>query len=247
MERAWPIGYYLHDTAQTVKSLQGEAAKRMRVHLFRPITGRMAAALLLCGAASAAAAQDTPAPRSTSLGAGYEWTDVKYAVKSAEDSIDGYKIEAGLGVLDWLHLYGEYFDGDYAFNNSDLTGFHAGFGFNFAFAGSWDVVARVAYVDTEIDGVSPSGSNFVLDDDGYAFEGLVRGMVSDRTEINVGYLYTDLDESGNSNSDVTIGINFDVTDWATVKARGIVFGNDTGVEFGVRFYVGDELFGSSDD
>jgi len=204
----------------------------------------MAAALLICLASAfpKAVAQDRPAPRYTYLGAGYEWTDVKYAVKSPEDSIDGYKIEAGLAVLDWLHLYGEYFDGDFSFNNSDATGFHAGIGFNFAFAGSWDIVARAALVDTEVEGTSPNGANFLLDDDGYAFEGLLRGMVSDRTEINVGYLYTDLDESGNSNSDVTVGINFDVTDYATLKARGIVFGNDTGVELGVRFYVGDSLF-----
>ena len=211
-------------------------------NLIRPNVGRMAAALLIYALSLVAAAQDVPDLRYTYLGAGYEWTDVKYAVKAPEDSIDGYKIEGSLGILDWLHVYGEYFDGDFSFNNSDATGFHAGVGFNFGIVGPWDLVARAAIVDVEIEGIGPTGSSFLLDDDGYTLEGMLRGMVSDRTEINVGYVYTDLDESGNGNRDVTIGLNFDVTDYATLKARGIVFGSDTGVELGVRFYIGDSIF-----
>lgn len=214
----------------------------MSLNLFRAGAGRIAAALIIGSTALPAAAQDAPDPRYTYLGAGYEWTDVKYAIKSPADSFDGYKLEGSLGILDWLHLYGEYFDGDFDFQNSDATGFHAGVGFNFNFAGSWDIVGRAAFVDVEVEGLNPNGTNFSLDDDGYALEGMLRGMVSDRTEINFGYIYTDLDESGNSNSDVTVGINFDVTNFATLKARGIVFGNDTGLEFGVRFYVGDSIF-----
>jgi len=238
---------------------------------FRSRRGRLDAALAAvtaCCLAGPAFAEDGDAgPRYTYLGAGYEWTDVKYAVRADGASHEGFKIEGSLGITDWLHVYGEYFGGeldDYAlgateirqvqFTDIDSTAFHVGLGLAYALTPGWDAVLRIAYVDSELDGtertldieqdppVELMRGPLTIDDDGYQFQGLVRGMISERTEVNFGYAYTEFDSADISNADVTVGLLYGVSDAIQLKARGIVFDDDTGLELGIRVNLGGPLF-----
>lgn len=231
------------------------------IHDFRSRRGRLGAALGLVAACTAAGTAwadeaEQEGPSYTYLGLGYEWTDVKYAVRADGAAHSGYKLEASVGLTRWLHVYGEYFDGDFddyslasgdAFTGIDSTAFHVGVGFAYPITPAWDAVLRVAYVDSELSGaLAPTGgglvTGLVLDDDGYQFEGLVRGIISERAEVNFGFSYTEFDSSDISNSDVTVALLYGLTDTVQLKARGIIFDNDTGLELGVRVTFGDSLF-----
>lgn len=203
--------------------------------------------LALAGALMGASghAAEGAGPKNSYFGAGYEWTDVKYAVKESGEKHDGYKIEGSLGLFDWLHVYGEAFDGDFSGTLVDggpsedvkTKGFHLGLGVSYPLTDSWDAVLRAAYVDVE-----QSSRSLTIDDDGYMVEGMVRAMASDRAEIFVGYSYTDIDESDIDNRDAFVGLVYSLSDIIALKAKGIVFDDDTGFELGVRVYFGDSLF-----
>ena len=57
-------------------------------------------------------------PSYTYLGVSYEKTDVKNGIDPSSDArfnngeLEGYNIDASLGILNWLHVAGQYFDGD---------------------------------------------------------------------------------------------------------------------------------------
>ena len=60
-------------------------------------------------------------------------------------------------------------------------------------------------------------------------------------EIEAGYRYSDLGDSDIGNSDVLLGLGYHVTDYLTLRVRGIVFDNDTGLELSARLYFGSFL------
>ena len=213
--------------------------------------------------ASAPVRAEGPGPDYTYLGASYEWTDVKYGVNPSVDdrynngSIEGYNIDASLGVLGWLHVLGQYFDGECIpcgtdsngdVFDQDFEGYQLGLGVNIGFdTVGWndrtDLVLRGYYVDVEQSNLNPD-SQPTVSGDGWAAEGLIRSQLTPRAEFEVGYAYQDV---GNvKNSDVTIGLNYRVGWGFALLAKGIIFDNDTGFELGVRWYFGDMLFGGRD-
>jgi len=213
--------------------------------------------------ASAAVRAEGPGPDYTYLGASYEWTDVKYGVNPSVDdrynngSLEGYNVEASLGVLSWMHILGEYFDGDCipcgtdsngAVYDQDFTGYQLGLGINLGFDTiGWndrtDFVLRGYYVDVEQSNLNPDSAPSVSGD-GWAIAGLIRSQLTPRTEFEVGYAYQDVDTV--KNADVTVGLNYRVGWGFALLAKGIIFDNDTGFELGVRWYFGDMLFGGRD-
>lgn len=228
-------------------------------HDFRSRRGRLGPALalgLLVAAPVGAQDEEDAGPEYTFVDLGYEWVDVKYAVRAPGARHSGVKIGGSLGITDWLHVYGEYFDGDFddytlasgdGFSDIDSTAFHVGVGLAYPLTSTWDAVLRVAYVDSELEGaVIPAAggpvAGLAVDDDGYQVEGLVRGIISDRAEVNFGYAYTEFDSSDISNADVTVALFYSLTDLIQVKARGVIFDNDTGLELGVRVRLGDSVF-----
>jgi len=214
--------------------------------------------------ASAAARAEGPGPAYTYIGGSYEWTDVKYGVNPSADerynngTIEGYNVDASLGVLSWLHLLGQYFDGDCTGCGTNIDGstydqgfkgFKLGAGVNIGFDTiGWndrtDLVLRAFYVDVEQSDLNPGSNPPTLSGDGWAGEGSIRSQISPRADFEVGYAYQDVGSV--KNADVFIGLNYRVGWGFALLARGIIFDDDTGFELGARWYFGDLVFGGRD-
>lgn len=225
----------------------------------------MAAAVVLAASilASGPTRAEGPGPGYTYLGVSYEWTDVKYGVNPSADerynngTIEGYNVDASLGLLSWLHILGQYFDGDCvncgtAASGSSFDqgfkGYKLGGGLNIGFETiGWndrtDLVLRGYYVDVEQSNLNP-GNPPTLTGDGWAGEGLIRSQISPRADLEVGFAYQEVGSV--KNTDAIVGLNYRVAWGLSLLARGIVFDDDTGFELGVRWYFGDLLFGGRD-
>jgi opacity protein-like surface antigen len=224
------------------------------------IAGGVLAALLT--ATTAAAAEDwSGGPRYSYFDAGYQWVDSLYAIKQEGGQHEGYKLAGSVGLADFdrfgVHLFGEFFDGDFSGvrttcdSGQGSTSFSAdrdsqaiagGLGGNFALAESTDLVVRVAYVDiTEFETPNNLCQLVSGDDSGYFGEAMVRSELSENVEIEAGFRYSDLDDSNVSDNEVLLGLGYHLTDYLTIRARGIVFDDDTGIEIGARLYFGSFL------
>lgn len=201
---------------------------------------------------STGTAQDTQGPRYTYLGAGYEWTDTKCAITPAQDRIEAYTVEGSVGIFSFLHLLGEYSDGDsdFVFDSDpnvapnpeiskelDFRCYRVGLGTSYGLSDTIDIVGRAYYVDAEIDDGQTSDT---LDDDGYEVQAQVRIMASEKTEVHVGFSYTDISDV--DDRDVRVGLLYNVTPMVALSFGGVVFDDDTGFNAGVRVYLGDHLF-----
>ena len=85
--------------------------------------------------------------------------------------------------------------------------------------------------DVRVEGARASGGRVV----GPEVEGLIRGSLSEQIELEAGYRYTDLSDSDIDNRDAIIGLAYLFNDQLTLRVRGVVFDDDTGIELGVRF------------
>lgn len=238
-------------------------AGRRRVLATLPL---LASPLLVLGAGTASAYEGDPAY--TYVGAGYLWNDVNYAVKQDGGEHEGINIEGSLGLLQagriGVHLYGEFFDGDFATNtridgaeggpftapDGDSRSFMIGAGASFALSDSTDLVGRAMYADTEVEIPDNNGALQRVSGDGYVLQALVRTMVGERVELEAGYRYTNISNSGSddiSNNDILLALTYNVTQQFAIRSRAIVFDDDTGIELGARWYFGrligrDEIF-----
>jgi hypothetical protein len=222
----------------------------------------------LAGAVTTAVAQDTAAsewaggPRYSYFDAGYQWVDVNYAVKQEGGQHEGYKLNGSVGLAQFdrvgLHLFGEFFDGDFSGiqttcdggggGSTSITGdrdsqsIAGGLGLSYGFAENTDLVVQAAYVDISEFEVPNNACQLVSEDDsGYFGEAMIRSVLSENVEIEAGVRYSDLSDSNISNTDVLLGLGYHVTDYLTIRARGIVFDDDTGIELGARLYFGNFL------
>jgi hypothetical protein len=112
-----------------------------------------------------------------------------------------------------------------------------GLGLSFGLSDTVDLVARGLYVDAELDAATTSDTP---DEDGYEAEGLVRVMTSEKTEMHVGYAYTDLGDI--EDREVRLGVVYNATPVFALRFGGVVFDDDTGFDLGVRLYFGDGIF-----
>ncbi len=189
-------------------------------------------------------------PNYTYVGASYEWTDSKFGIDPSDaatfnnGSIEGVSIEGSLGILSWLHIAGEYFTGDCADCGStgdggttdlDFDGYQVGAGLNFGLNDQVDFILRGYYVDVDLN---------KLIGDGWAAEGQLRSQFSDKVELEIGYVYQDIDTV--QNSDLNVGLIYWVWDGIALTARGTVAGSDAGFDLGFRWYFGNLLFGDRD-
>jgi hypothetical protein len=180
-----------------------------------------------------------PSPRYTYLGAGYDWGDSKCGVELQNEGVSGYTAEGSLGVFSLLHVIGSYYDGETDGSTSlDLKCYELGAGLSYSFAPGADIVLRGSYVKVESDDVSG-------DADGFEPELLVRYMISDKTEIHAGMAYYDIEDDDNldvDNSEIRLGLVYNVLPWLALRAGGVVFDDDTSVNAGVRINLGNNLF-----
>ena len=202
----------------------------------------LAAALLLPGHILA---DEAPGPRYTYLGAGYEWQDSKCGV-TTQQRIEGYNVEASLGLFDFLHVLGEYSDGDTDFDDArtgaqkelDFKCYKIGAGLSYGITDSVDIVLRGYYVDVELDNPRASGTR---DEDGFEPELLARIMASEKTEVYVGMTYTDLGDDL-TDTQVRLGLVHNLTPLIALRFGGTGFDDDTGFDAGIRIYLGDSIF-----
>ena len=191
-------------------------------------------------------------PQYTYLDAGYQWVDVNNAVRVDGGQHEGIKLNASLGLTEFgpvgLHLFGEYFDGDLNGANDgcgdrDSQSYVVGIGTHYKLTESTHIVANLGYVDVDGDVVTDGDTcaKSSVSDDGYEVEGLIRSALSEQVEIEVGYRYTDLSDSDIDNRDTFIGLGYLVNDQLTLRVRGIVFDDDTGIELGVRYHFASLL------
>ncbi len=200
------------------------------------------------------------APRYSYAGASFEWTDVKYGVGTKNEvlnngNIEGPNIEGSLALTDYLHLAGQYFDGDcqncLGFTDSsgqfvqrdlDFSGFKVGVGLNpslpFLGDGNTDLMLRLNYVDTELE-----SSVAKVSSEGWSGEAMLRAQLSERAEIVTGVEYFDLDDT---TTNIVLGLGYELAGGLTLTARGILFNNETGLDLGLRWYFGERLFGGRD-
>jgi hypothetical protein len=189
---------------------------------------------LAVGAAWSAAAR-ADGPRYSYAGAGYAWNDVLYAVKQAGGQHEGAHLELSQGLIEsgpvGIHLIAEYFDGDFTGvgPDRDSSGYHAGLGASYSWNDKVDLVGHAAYAATELDSV---------DDDGYLVEALLRGLVSQNVEVEAGVRYSEIKDSDNSNTDLSLAVNYSVSKAFALRVRGVVLDNEVGIELGVRLNYG---------
>ena len=198
---------------------------------------------------AAALAAEGPGPSYTYLGAGYEWGDSRCAVEPSSGGLSGYTAEGSIGILKFLHLTGTYYDGDGDFNVLDEEGdsakenfnvkcYELGAGLSYTFAPGADVVLRGNYVKVDSDDASGSA-------DGFEPQLLVRYMMSEKAEIEVGMMYFDMSpDHGDSfsNTEVRVAVDYRVLPWLAVRVGGSVFDDDSAINAGVRAYFGSNLF-----
>jgi hypothetical protein len=235
----------------------------MTSRFFGAALGWAAAALLATVMTSNVARAEGPDPDYTYLGVSYEWTDVKYGAKPSVDerynngSMEGYNIDASLGVLGWGHILGQYFDGNCApcgtnpdgtLYDQDIKGYKVGAGINIGFETiGWndrtDLVLRGYYADIEQTNLNVD-SPPSLTGDGWIAEGSIRSQLTPKAEFEVGYAYQDVGTV--KNRDLIVGLNYRLFGGLAILAKGIIFDDDTGFELGVRWYFGDLIFGGRD-
>jgi opacity protein-like surface antigen len=210
----------------------------------------------------ATAAEDwTGGPRYSHFDAGYQWVDSLYAVKQEGGQHEGFKLAGSVGLAQFdrigIHLFGEFFDGDFSgvrttcdggegessvSGDRDSQAIAGGLGGSFALSERTDIVVRAAYVDiTEFETPNNLCQLVSGDDTGYFGEVMARSQFSENVEIEAGFRYSDLDDSGLSDNEVLIGLGYNLTDYLTIRARGVVFDDDTGIEIGARLYFGNFL------
>ena len=209
----------------------------------------LGAGLLVGGFLSGnAMAEDGRAPRNTYVGAAYEAADSRCAIEPSDTGIAGYTVEGSLGVFKWLHLNGSYFDGEtdgavrdqnteaITDGSADVSCYSVGAGLSWAFAEGADVILRGSYVDVEYD---------LGDVDGFKPELIARYRVTERTEIEFGMAYYNLDGDDTEeidNTEIRGHLTYNLWPWLALRAGGSLFDNDSSIDVGVRAYFGGDLF-----
>jgi len=235
----------------------------MILRLFAPNAGFAIAVLAVATVLTSVARAD--GPDYTYVGISYEWTDVKYGINPRSDNrfnngtLQGENLDLSLGILSWLHIKSQafgYLSGTCRKCNTELSGgrtdadmegYKIGLGVNLGLnliglSENADLVLRANYLDAELTNLGNS-SPASVSDDGWSAESMIRGQVSDRADVFVGYEYQRL--SNVRNRDVTIGLNYRVVKGLSVLGRAIVFGNQSGFELGLRWQFGGPIFGNT--
>lgn len=145
---------------------------------------------------------------------------------------DGPGIFGSVALSEKIHLFGEYQVADFG-QGVDLGQLEAGLGYVFNVSETVDIIAKAAYVNMEVD--TPQGS---VDENGYAIGAGIRGMLTERVELNGGLDLVDLDES-DSETRAKAGILFNITDSISVGANGTWWDDVTVYQLTARFDFGD--------
>ncbi|MEX2494893.1 MAG: hypothetical protein WD448_02325 [Woeseia sp.] len=191
----------------------------MTRRLGHTVAGAVSAALLLAGSAAAAEFDYTHGELryiNTELDAGQFDVDG-----------DGFQLGGSLELAQSVHIFGNFQTLDFG-SGIDVSAFQVGGGYAMPLNNGADLVARLSYIDGQID--TPSGD---ADDNGFGFSAGMRNMFTPQIEGRAFINYVDLDESGDEysfelagdyfiNDEIALGASLelgdDVTSW-TIGAR----------------------------
>lgn len=155
------------------------------------------------------------------------WVDTELDAGPFDIDGDGFEIGGSLELAQSVHIFGNFRTLDFG-SGIDVSAFEIGGGYAMPLHNGADLVARLSYIDGEIDG--PSGD---VDDSGFGFSAGARKMFTSQIEGRAFVNYQDLDESGSEvgfeiagdyflNDQVALGASLelgdDVTTW-TLGAR----------------------------
>lgn len=155
------------------------------------------------------------------------WVDTELDAGPFDVDGDGFEIGGSMELAQSVHIFGNFRTLDFG-SGIDASAFEIGGGYAMPLNNGADLVARLSYIDGEIDG--PGGD---LDDSGFGFSAGARRMFTSQIEGRAFVNYQDLDESGSEvgfeiagdyflNDQVALGgsleLGDDVTTW-TLGAR----------------------------
>ena len=165
----------------------------------------------------------------------YDYLELRFVdaeIDAGSNDIDGDGIEFGgsYKIADKVHFFGSYRTLD--FDGVDLNTFRIGAGYMTSIAVDTDFVARVAYIDGEVD----TGGR-ELDDSGFGLSAGFRRMFTPEVEGRAFLNHVDLDESGSETSLELAGDYFFTRQFAAGLA--LEFGDDaTSWSVGGRYFFG---------
>lgn len=161
------------------------------------------------------------------------YVDVEIDTDGGNDADgDGFEIGGSYQIADNWHLFGSYQTLDFDFN-IDLSTLEIGAGYMVPVNTNTDLVARLAYIDGEID--TGFGD---LDDSGLGMSAGFRHLFSPQIEGRAFINYVDLDESGSDTSFELAGDYFFNNQFS--GGISLEFGDDaTSFSLGGRYYFGN--------
>jgi hypothetical protein len=127
------------------------------------------------------------------LEGGYVRTDIDRDVFGVDVVGDGFSVAGSLAATENFHVFGAFADQDFDFDFG-LQTFSVGAGLNWPLHSDLDIIGRVSYVKTEIDG--PFGIS--ISDDGFGASAGLRGRVLQRAELEGAVAYVKLDGGGSN-------------------------------------------------
>jgi long-subunit fatty acid transport protein len=163
--------------------------------------------------------------------AGYQEIDIDDDLLGGFDvDGDGFGVGGSFEINDNWFIGASYSKADFDFG-VDLTQLSLGAGYHVPLTNGSDFYGSLAFVRAE---VSASGFGSV-DDDGYAAEIGVRGMIGDRFELNGSLGYVDLGDGGDGTS-FGAGVLYSFTDSVAAGLSLDVDEDITAYGIGIRIY-----------
>lgn len=195
----------------------------MTTRLGQTVAG-VSAVLLLAAAGNAAAEFD------------YNYAELRYIdtdldAGPVDASGDGFEIGGSLELTPAVHVFGNFQRLDFG-RGIDVSAFEVGGGYAMPLASGADLVARLSYIDGEID-----AGPVDFDDSGFGFSAGFRHMFHPQFEGRAFINYVDLDESGDETSIELAGDYFVSRELAL--GASLELGSDvTTWTLGARWYFG---------
>lgn len=155
--------------------------------------------------------------------AGYGETEIDVGQGFGDVEGDGFSLAGSLAVAPNWHVFADFAGADFDFN-VESTSYRVGGGFNYGISDTADVIARLSYVNVEVE-VDTAFGTFSEDEDGFGLGVGLRGEVVDNFELEGGIEYLDLGGDGGDDTSFIAEGRYFFTPMFAVGA-GVEIGDD---------------------